>query len=233
MMYSVLIEWKRVHLSAFGGIMIRRSCIFLCVLSVLTLFSCSSTKKEVEPDPDFLGDYEPIQLENAMGWVTLFGKEKPKEIELHFVPRTNRVEMYFRDLQNRVCIILTPEHRQMMTDAALQFMAEQEAGNMPDRKANAKNSYSQAVCTVGWGVTGIARTTNKSKLQFNYEYFNDKRPYFLIKALPAPDREEPDVYSPTIEVYFSPAQLEALYEILNQEALQALVNELDEKAYAY
>ena len=168
-----------------------------------------------------------------MGWVTLFGKEKPKEIELYFVPRTNRVEMYFRDLQNRVCIILTPEHRKMMTDAALQFMAEQEAGNMPDRKANSKNYYSQSVCTVGWGVTGIARTTNKSKLQFNYEYFNDKRPYFLIKALPAPDREEPDVYSPTIEVYFSPAQLEAIYELLNQEALQALVDELDEKAYAY
>ena len=54
-----------------------------------------------------------------------------------------------------------------------------------------------------------------------------------MKALPAPDREEPDVYSPTIEVYFSPAQLEAIYELLNQEALQALVDELDEKAYAY
>lgn len=226
-------EWKRIHLSAFGGFMSRKSCIFLSVLCVLTLFSCSSTKKEVERDPDFLGDYEPIRLEDAMGWVTLFGKEKPKEIELYFVPRTNRVEMYFRDLQNRVCIILTPEHRQMMTDAAVQFMTEQEAGNMPDRKANSKNCYAQSVCTVGWGVTGVGRVTNTSKLQFNYEYFNDKRPYFLLKALPAPDREENDVYSPTIEVYFSPAQLEAIYEILNQDALQVLVDELDEKAYAY
>lgn len=213
--------------------MIRKSCVFLCVLCVLTLFSCSSTKKEVEQDPNFLGDYKPIQLENAMGWVTLFGKEKPKEIELYFVPRTNRVEMYFRDLQNRVCIILTPEHRQMMTEAALQFMTEQEAGNMPDRKANSKNYYAQTTCTVAWGVTGVGRVTNKAKLQFNYEYFNDKRPYFLMKALPAPDREENDVYSPTVEVYFSPAQLEALYEILNQEALQALVDELDERVYAY
>ena len=54
-----------------------------------------------------------------------------------------------------------------------------------------------------------------------------------MKALPAPDREEPDVYSPTVEVYFSPAQLEALYEVLNQETLQAAVDELDVKAYAY
>ena len=121
----------------------------------------------------------------------------------------------------------------MMTDAAIQFMAEQEAGKMPDRKANSKNCYSQAICSVGWGVAGVGRVTEKSKLQFNYEYFNDKRPYFLMKALPAPDKDEPDVFSPTVEVYFSPAQLEALYEILNQEALQALIDELDERAYAY
>ena len=70
--------------------MLRKLCVFLCLGCVLLLFSCSSTKKDVEQDPDFLGDYEPIQLENAMGWVTLFGKEKPKEIELYFVPRTNR-----------------------------------------------------------------------------------------------------------------------------------------------
>lgn len=207
------------------------SALFLVSLAFV-FFSCTSTK-EPEVDPNFLGDYEPIQLENAMGWVTLFGKEKPKEIELHFIPRTNRVEMYFRDLQNRVCIILTPEHRQMMTEAALQFLSEQETGNMPDRKANSKNFYFQSVATVGWGVTGIARVAEKAKLQFNYEYFRDKRPYFLLKTLPAPDRDEPDVYSPTIEVYFSPAQLEALYEILNQDALQALVDELNEKAYAY
>lgn len=207
------------------------SALFLVSLTFV-FCSCTSTK-ETEVDPNFLGDYEPIQLENAMGWVTLFDKEKPKEIELYFVPRTNRVEMYFRDLQNRVCVILTPEHRQMMTDAALQFLSEQEAGNLPDRKANSKNFYSQSVATVGWGVTGISRITKKSKLQFNYEYFRDKRPYFLLKALPAPDQDEPDVFSPTIEIFFSPAQLEALYEILRQDALQALVDELNAKAYAY
>lgn len=211
----------------------RRRASALCfVLAGLLFFSCTSTKEQAV-DPDFLGDYEPIRLENAMGWVTLFDKEKPKEIELYFVPRTNRVEMYFRDLQNRICIILTPEHREMMIDAAVQFMAEQEAGKMPDRKANSKNCYSQAICSIGWGVTGVARVTEKSKLQFNYEYFNDKRPYFLVKALPAPDKDEPDVFSPTVEVYFSPAQLEALYEILNQDRLQSLVDELDERAYAY
>ncbi len=212
--------------------MVRKFFGALGVLMVVLLCSCASTKERVD-DPDFLGDYEPMQLEDVMGWVTLFGNEKPKEIELFFVPRTNRVEMYFRDLQNRICIVLSPEHRQMMIDAAIQFMDESESGNMPNRKANSKNYYAQSVCSVGWGVTGIARVTEKSKLQFNYEYFKDGRPYFLMKALPAPDREEPDVYSPTVEVYFSPAQLEALYEVLNQETLQAAVDELDVKAYAY
>lgn len=204
----------------------------LCVLMVFLLFSCASNKEQVK-DPNFLGDYEPIQLENAMGWVTLFGNEKPKEIELFFVPRTNRVEMYFRDLQNRICIILAPEHRELMIDAALQFMEDIESDNVPERKANSKNYYAQSKCSVGWGVLSTARVTTKAPLQFNYEYFKDGRPYFLMKALPAPDKEEPDVYSPTVEVYFSPAQLEALYEILNQEALQAKVDELDAKAYAY
>lgn len=212
--------------------MVRKFFGVLGVLMFVLLCSCASTKERVD-DPDFLGDYEPMQLEDVMGWVTLFGNEKPKEIELFFVPRTNRVEMYFRDLQNRICIVLSPEHRQMMIDAAIQFMEESESGNMPNRKANSKNYYAQSVCSVGWGVTGIARVTEKSKLQFNYEYFKDGRPYFLMKALPAPDREEPDVYSPTVEVYFSPAQLEALYEVLNQETLQAAVDELDVKAYAY
>ena len=93
--------------------MVRKFFGVLGVLMVVLLCSCASTKERVD-DPDFLGDYEPMQLEDVMGWVTLFGNEKPKEIELFFVPRTNRVEMYFRDLQNRICIVLSPEHRQMI-----------------------------------------------------------------------------------------------------------------------
>lgn len=212
--------------------MARKFYVLLCVLLGFVLFSCVSNKEKVV-DPNFLGDYDPIKLEPAMGWVPFFGSEKPKEIDLYFIPRTNMVEMHFRDLQNQVCVILSPEHRQLMIDAATEFMASQEQGPLPDRKANSKNYYSESKCSVGWGVLGLSRVTDSSRLQFNYEYFSDGRPYFLLRALPGPDKTDSTVYSPTIRAFFSPTQLEALYEILNQDALQALIDELNTKAFVY
>ena len=206
------------------------TCILLCLL---TFFSCTSTSKTAEVDPDFLGDYDPIQLEDGMARTVSFGNEKPKELEIYFVPRTNRVEIYFRDGMNKICIILTPEHRKLLMEAASNFFAGTENGTLEDRKPAKKNAYSETKCSVGWGLTGVSHTTKDARLQFNYEYLSDKRPYFMMKVLPGIDSSDSSMYSPSSALYFSPTQLENFCTIILQENLQALVDELNQRAYEY
>ncbi|AEE17494.1 hypothetical protein [Treponema brennaborense] len=202
-------------------------------ISVVLLSSClSSSKKTAADDPNFLGDFNPIQLENGMALTSLFGNTKPKELEIYLIPRTNIVEIYFRDMANKVCLILEQKQRDMIQQSALQFLEGAENGTLADYKPSAKNAYAETTCSLGWGVTGVARVTEKAVAQFNHEYL-DGKPYYLVRLLPGPDTADSEVYSPKVELYFSPAQLRDFCAAIDQSALQALVDEREAKAYAY
>ena len=210
------------------------------VMGVILIYAffvlgCLSTQQsQTTVDNNFLGDFDPIKLESIMAWYPSFGKEKPKELSLYFVPRTNTVEIYYRDDLNRVVLILPYSQRQALLQASMQFAQDiQNDVLQENRKPTKKNAYSTSFCGVGWGVTGVARYTNKALLEFNYKYLDDKRPYFMLKAHSSPDNEDSSVYSPVLFLYFSPSQLESLQMILNQEHLQSFVDELNKKAYQY
>ena len=77
----------------------------LCIFA-----SCAGMPREqaeIETEPAFLGDFDPVRLENVMALRSVLGKIKPTEIRLYLVPRTNVVEAHFRDGANAVVLKLS------------------------------------------------------------------------------------------------------------------------------
>ncbi|MGI5174273.1 hypothetical protein H0R92_11835 [Treponema sp. OMZ 840] len=219
---------------------------FVAVLIfVFISLSCKSVQgapngqsTEQSADPAFLGDFDPIRLEDAMALRLSFGKIKPTQIRLYFVPRTNVVEAHLRDGMNSVVLMFDAQQRRSLAegiDLYAQAYALYAAGNksaLPERKADRKNAFNRGGLSVAWGVLGTARTAH-TEFRTNYEFLEKGKPYFVLTAEGGEDMEDSTVQSPLVHLYFSPAQLEALSEITRQDALQKHIDVLNEKAFAF
>lgn len=211
----------------------------LLLTSLLVLFtSCASTKSEEPVDPNYLADIGPIQLENIMCIRTSFGNLKPTELEAYFRPRDNIIEIYFRDGMNKFCILFESHERKSLFEGIdmyaedIQKFKDGDHTALPERDATRKNYYTTNTMSVSWGVMGLARNAI-TDLYTNYEYLEENKPYFQLKVDTVEDPKEPGVYCPTVNLYFSPVHLENLYEIMSQDALQALVDARMEEAFAF
>ena len=218
-----------------------RSSLTAFFVTALCLFfaSCAGMKSgQAQDDPNFLGDFDPVRLENVMALRSVFGKIKPTEIRLYFVPRTNVVEAHFRDAANAVVLMFNAEQRRILAEGIglyTKTYADYAGGNraaMPERKPGRKNAFNRGGLSVAWGVVSTGRTA-KTEFRTNYEYLEKGKPYFMLTAESADSSEDSTVQSPLVHLYFSPAQLETLLEITDQAALQKEVDILKEKAFAF
>ena len=206
---------------------------------LFTLASCAGMKpKQREDDPNFLGDFDPIRLENVMALRSVFGKIKPTEIRLYFVPRANVVEAHFRDGANAVALMFNAEQRRSLAegiDLYAKAYAAYAAGDvkaLPERKPGRKNAFNRGKLSIAWGMLGTGRTA-ETEFRTNYEYLEKGKPYFMLTAEGADSSEDATVQSPLVHLYFSPAQLEVLLEITDSDALQKEVDVLNQKAFAF
>lgn len=216
--------------------------VSLTAVAVIALFvfaSCAGMRpKQAEDDPNFLGDFDPIRLENVMALRSVLGKLKPTEIRLYFVPRTNVVEAHFRDSANAVVLMFTAEQRRTLAEGIELYAknyADYAAGNraaMPERKPGRKNAFNRGKLSIAWGVVSTGRTAH-TEFRTNYEYLEKGKPYFMLTAESGDSSEDSAVQSPRTDLYFSPAQLEVLLQVTDQDALQAEVDTLKEKAFAF
>ncbi len=211
--------------------------LLLTFLPVL-FASCASTKSEKPIDPNYIADLNPIELEDIMCIRTSFGNLKPTELEAYFIPRTNIVEIYFKDGLNKFCILFESHEREalfagidMYGEDIIKFK-EGDTSVLEEREPTRKNYYTTSTMSVSWGVMGLSRNAI-TDLYTNYEYIEKDKPYFLLKVDSGEDLKETGAYSPAIELYFSQPHLEHLYEIMSQDALQALVDAKIEEAFAF
>lgn len=206
--------------------------LFFTIFLIFTLFSCKTAPKEKPIDPNFLGDYAPIQLENLMGVSYSSGKLKPLEIKAFFVPRNNNVELYFRLGINKIVLVLNQEMRESLLSTIYAYLEDYQADRFLSNYTPSKeNAYVESEMSLSWGLLGPSYTASKAKYRTNYKNV-DKKPYFYIYMQPSPD-EKKEHYSPKLEFYFSPSQLEAVVESLDQESLQEYIEELDKKAFEF
>lgn len=224
-----------------NGIPVTVSVTAAILIALFVFASCAGMRPnqaESEADPDFLGDFDPIRLENLIALRSSFGKIKPAEIRLYLVPRTNIVEAHLRDGMNAVVLMLTAEQRRSLAEGinlytqAYTAYAAGDAQALPQRKPGRKNAFNRGGLSVAWGVLSPSRNA-ETTFRTNYEYLEKGKPYFMLTAERADASDRSNTQSPLVNLYFSPAQLKALSEITSQETLQKEVDVLNEKAFVF
>ncbi len=215
------------------------SCFFL-VLAMSSMFfiSCTSAPKEEVVDPNFIGDYGPIQLENIICIRESMGNLVPTEVEVYFIPRTNVVEMYLRDGMTSYVLLFEGNDRQEVAQgiemyaSAYTAYSDGDKSALAEREPNRKNYFNEGSMSVSWGVASAARN-NTTVFQTNYKYLEKNRPYFELLVDKTKDKKNSSVYSPVLRLYFSPTHLESVMSQLNQEYLESLVADLEAEAFAF
>ena len=182
----------------------------------------------------FLGEFDPQRLPETMVLYNSFGKLKPRNLEkTYLIPRTNMVEIHFRDNINDICIILPEASRHAIISAADQFYKDVEAESIRDEKPTDKNAYASMKCDFWWGVASPVYGAENTKMLANTKIVEGKA-YFVLRVPSAEGTDKQNrAFSPYTELYFTPAQLHDFCDIIEQEYLVDLVSTLQEKADRY
>ena len=180
----------------------------------------------------FLGDFNPIIIKSTMALIKGGREMKPKELSrTYLIPRQNLVEVHFRDMVNQICIILDKSERDKLTNAANAFLEQYEQRTLHRGKVSSKTAYYNSRCPLYFGLTGSSIGTDSCDYFTNSEIFQNKA-YFLINCRPS-RCDTGSGFTPNVRLYFSPSQLKDFIEILDQDYLNAQVQDLREKAYTY
>ncbi len=220
-----------------GHMNIKKIASITLLLAVFLLSACNTTSKQVEVDPNFIGDFAPIQLENIICVRESFGKLAATEIEVYFVPRTNMVEMYLRDGMTAYVLLFDGDERMQMEEGIKMYAESYSSyvgGNkaaLPDREPDRKNNFNEGTMSLSWGVASTARN-NTTTFQTNYKYLEKNKPYFQLLVEKTKDKGS-SAYSPVLRLYFSPTHLENILAQLNQDSLVQLVKDLEAEAFAF
>ena len=186
-----------------------------------------------EMSDDFLGNFNPIQLDSKVALVKQMSKLSVKQLDDNYLnPKKNTIEITFRYGVNVTTIILNKAERDKIKEAAEQFLADYESKTLKRQKPNSKTAYFKSKCTLYWGVLSDSNVSYKNAYFANHEFIN-KRAYFLLHFIPSETKKGGDTYTPKTVLYFSPTQLRDFIELLDQDYLNAQVKSLRDKAYTY
>ena len=187
---------------------------------------------EPEMTDDFIGDYDPIELDRLMTLKKSGKTLKANEIKsVYLVPRSNNVELSFRSNVNQVIIILNKAEREKILEACNTFLKEYDEKTLKHQKINSQTAYFNSTCSLWYGVVAASIGCSKNDYFVNYEFF-EKRPYLLIKFMPS-RCDKGDDFTPLVSLYMSPSQIRTFISQMNQDALEAQVKTLNDKAYTY
>lgn len=191
-----------------------------------------STIVSPEVSNTFLGDFDPIQMQDLMFLQKTKNTVKPKEIKsVYLVPRTNTIELCFRDTVNEITICWNKTEREKIIEACNTFLKQYEERTVPHHKINDKTAYVKSKAPLWFGVLGSNITCQNTDYYVNCEFI-DKKPYLLIKYVPS-RTDDGKSFTPSLSLYMSPTQIREFLEIIKQENLEEMVKKLNDKAYTY
>lgn len=223
--------------------------LFIFLTTLVFFISCKSTQIENEiydysdedydtqilrPEvtDDFIGDFNIVKMDSLMFLQKSKDTVKPKEIDtVYLVPRTNSVELHFRDNINNICIILNKTERNKILSTCELFLQQYEEKTLPHQKVSSSTAYVKSKCSVWFGLLTPATGCENNDYYLNCEFI-DKRPYLLLHFQPS-RCENTNTFTPKISLYLSPTQIREFMDIMNQENLNKLVEQQKDKAYTY
>ena len=141
--------------------------IFLFLIFTIVLSSCV-TQNSI-PDPNFLGDYDPVLLGDVSVYTTNFGSEKANKIEIYFAPRTNMLHLHIKDSINKMNIKLSEANRTFLQEAIISFSDDLNNDRLQNRKPTSKNAYGSSIFSMEWGITGAGHETDEAGILYNYK----------------------------------------------------------------
>ena len=92
------------------------------------------------------------------------------------------------------------------------------------QKPTKKNAYYKSSIPVSWGLLGYSHDI-KPTFYANVEYLETNKPYFRLKFEAVSDPEDGST-SPSFSIYISPAQWKQIFELCDQQALEARCDEI-------
>ena len=141
-----------------SNVSINKYFFFLVFVSILLVFSsCASVPKTKEKDPNFIGDYNPIQLDDLIGIEkTITNKVKPLEYTMYFVPRQNTIEAYYRSGINKYVIILEKYQRDNLAEGITHYLLAYNDENLPRQEGSDNTIFSTGTVSLAWGAVGTS-----------------------------------------------------------------------------
>ena len=182
---------------------------------------------------NFLANIEPIELESLFFLKKSGKKVKPREVtKVGLIPRTNSVEFHFRDGSNEIAVIWRKAERDKILEACKTFLEQYESKTVPHVKVSRKNAYFTSTCSLWFGLLSPASGCEKNGYYVLPEFI-DKKPYLLIRFTPTQTTSGQDTFTPKVSLYMSPSQIRDFIEAMDQEKLEASIQDKKKKAYTY
>ncbi len=204
----------------------------LIAISIISSFTaCTTVKKK---DPNYLGDFDPQSIGKLMaGTVTRVKKQiKPTELKFVFFPRTNIMEIHFRNKTtiDNVWICLDQKDRETISAGINQFLKEYEEQTLSVENNKKKALFGKTEISLAWGLFGATRSTNPT-LRCEYELLTKNRPYFILGNAMKGDGKGANC--PALRIALSPAQCDDMLRVLDQKNLLKIVESLQSKFEKY
>lgn len=208
--------------------------LFLVCSISLILAGCASSPDQERQDPNFIGDYDAIELEMVMLNKVDQGSAKftPKEVAFSFFPQTNIMHMYVKYDMNSVSVYLDETARGTFKKALESYVDEFKKGELTKKKSQQKAYFGSSPVYMQWGLLA-PNYLAQPKLRFEYLFDRENKPYFIAANATAPEIDDKGKDkkngngSPAIKLAISPVQATRLVKLLEQDYLVGLVREKD------
>ncbi|UTC76114.1 hypothetical protein E4O03_05265 [Treponema sp. OMZ 792] len=202
----------------------------LFILSAIMLLAFLGSCKTVpKTDPNFLGDFSPVELGTLIGGSVKRTKEeiKPTEFKFTFFPRTNIVSIEHKFMIDKVEILLDQGDREVLIKAMETYLSSYNDKNLSAANAKKQAFFGKTKIFMSWGLFGGGAHDAEPILRAEYQLLSGNKPYFILgNATSKAIGENDDANCPALRLAFSPAQCEDFIELLKQDNLLKIVDEM-------
>ncbi|UTY23950.1 hypothetical protein [Treponema denticola] len=203
---------------------------FLIILSaVMFLVFWGSCKTVPKNDPNFLGDFSPVELGTLIGGSVKRIKEeiKPTEFKFTFFPRTNIVSIQHKFMIDKVEIFLDQTDREILIKAMETYISSYNDKNLSAANAKKQAFFGKTKIFMSWGLFVGGAHEAEPTLRAEYQLLSENKPYFILgNATTKAIGEKDDASCPALRLAFSPAQCENFIELLKQDNLVKIVEDM-------
>lgn len=206
--------------------------IFLLTLAI-ALTSCASKEKVIrERDETYIADLDSFYIGELHLYTRVtINQPKISDFEVTFSPRSNIIYFKAKLGLDIISIGVSYKERQKLYEIALEYIDAYKNNTLKNEKPSKKNAYFRSKTYVSWGVFGYTHSVLANYIT-NVEYLETDKPYFRLK-FEATDDPEDGSTTPAFSIYISPSQWQTIFEMCNQESLEAQVDEILAQAEAF